>query len=146
MSRKIEPPRSLAERAERTRAVIARFAPKAFAWDKAATCIHLARSQMIAMGHRAPTIPQFRSAAGARKALAKVGHPDLRSLIGAMLPEIAPAQLWVGDIVLLPGEPFDAAAVYAGQGYFHGWHADNDAATLAAFTLEGGEIIAAYRL
>jgi hypothetical protein len=146
MSSRIKAPRNLAERADRTREVIARFEGKAFAWDKAATCVHLARAQMRAMGHRPPSVPRFRSPLTARRALKTLGHDNLRSLFGALLPEIPPALLWVGDIVLGAGEPFEAAAVYVGNGHYRGWHDDAETRALAAFTLDANDIIAAYRL
>lgn len=107
---------TLAERASATAQVAARFRGRPFNWATGGTCIHLARAQMRAMGHRPPPIPRFRSALGARRALAATGYANLAALLDSMLPRIAPASMWVGDLALVPGnDGFDALAVSAGS-------------------------------
>lgn len=117
----------LDERARRTEGVIARFRTRAFGWDAGGTCIHLARAQMRAMGHRPPVIPRFYSVLGARRALKASGHADLLALLDSMLPRIAPAAMWVGDLALMESgadDPFDAIVVSAGR-LMAGYHADH---------------------
>jgi hypothetical protein len=105
----------LARRAAETQKVVDRFRSRPFDWGKRATCIHLARAQMRALGHRPPAVPDFRSARGALTALNKTGHESLEQLLDAMLPRIAPLSMIVGDLALVPGEvPFDALAISAG--------------------------------
>lgn len=106
---------TLAERAAATAQVAARFRARPFDWTTGGTCIHLARAQMRAMGHRPPPIPRFRSALGARRALAATGYADLAALLDSMLPPIAPALMWVGDIALMPSED-DLGAVVISLG------------------------------
>lgn len=107
---------TLAERAAATAQVAARFRARPFDWATGGTCIHLARAQMRAMGHRPPPIPRFQSALGARRALVAAGYPDLAALLDSMLPRITPASMWVGDLALVPGsDGFDALAVSAGR-------------------------------
>lgn len=107
---------TLAQRAAATSQVAARFRARPFDWATGGTCIHLARAQMRAMGHRPPPIPPFRSTLGARRALAATGYADLAALLDSMLPRIAPASMWVGDLALVPGgHGFDALAVSAGS-------------------------------
>lgn len=109
---------NLHTRAEKTSEVIARFRARSFSWDRGGTCIHLARAQMRALGHRPPTIPRFYSAIGAAKALRATGHPDLASLLDSMLPRIAPASMWIGDLALMESgdeDPFDAIVIATGQ-------------------------------
>lgn len=117
----------LDERARRTEAVIARFRARAFGWNTGGTCLHLARAQMRAMGHKPPTIPHFYSAVGARRALLATGYTDLTALLDSMLPQIAPAAMWVGDLAVMDSgedDPFDAIVVSAGR-LMVGYHADH---------------------
>ncbi|MEP9401853.1 DUF6950 family protein [Sphingomonas silueang] len=115
---------NLHARAVATQATIDRFRMRPFGWAKAGTCIHLARAQMRALGHRPPPIPRFRSAIGARRALLETGHKDLASLLDSLLPRIAPASMWVGDLALMQGDgEFDAIVVSAGR-LMAGYHAD----------------------
>lgn len=109
---------NLHARAEQTAAVVARFRARPFGWDSGGTCIHLARAQMRALGHKVPSIPRFYSAVGAMKALRATGHDDLAGLLDSMLPRIAPAAMWVGDLALMDSgtdDPFDAIVVSTGQ-------------------------------
>lgn len=105
----------LARRAAETQKVVDRFRAKPFDWQNRATCIHLARAQMRALGHRPPGIPDFRSPRGALTALKKTGHESLEELLDSLLPRIAPLEMIIGDLALVPGEPpFDALAISAG--------------------------------
>lgn len=118
----------LDQRAAATAKVVGRFRARPFGWSNGGTCIHLARAQMRALGHRPPTIPRFRSAVGARRALVASGFADMTALFDSMLPRIAPAAMWVGDIALLPGEDgFDCAAVWDGSAALLMYHAGADA-------------------
>ena len=130
----------LDERARATDAVIARFRKRPFGWESAGTCIHLARAQMRALGHRPPSIPRFYSAIGAAKTLRATGYADLAALLDSMLPRIAPAAMWVGDLAIMDSgeeDPFDAIVVSTGQTgsgdigagqLMAGYHADHPAA------------------
>lgn len=112
----------LAARVAATERVVARFRNKPFDWRAAATCVHLARAQMRALGHRPPTIPPFRSAPGALRALRAAGFADVAAMLDSLLPRIAPAAMWPGDLAVIEGEPpFDAIVIGAG-GKVLGWH------------------------
>jgi hypothetical protein len=105
----------LARRVAATEKVVTRFRHRQFDWAARATCIHLARAQARAMGHRPPSIPDFRSAHGAMTALRSTGHPTLEALLDSMFPRIAPAAMLVGDLCIVPGEAgLDAIAISAG--------------------------------
>ncbi len=134
----------LHERAAATQAVVDRFRVRPFGWANGGTCIHLARAQMRALGHRPPPIPRFRSAIGARRALLVAGHRDLAALFDSMLPQIAPAAMWVGDLALMRGDAnFDAVVVSTGRlmaGY-HSEQLDRGVVNIDAF-----EFIGAWRL
>lgn len=115
---------NLVERVAATEAVIARYRSKPFDWATSGTCIHLARAQVLAMGHRAPRVPAFRSAVGAAKALRGSGFEGLEQLLDSILPRIAPASMLVGDLALMPGGGgFDAIVIAAG-GKVIGYHDD----------------------
>lgn len=135
----------LNERADRTTAVAARFRKRAFDWRQRSTCIHLARAQARALGHRPPSIPDFRSAIGARTALRATGHETLEALLDSMFIRIAPAAMWVGDLALVPGDAgFDAIAVSAGDGTLLMYHKGADGLCNVKAALP--HVIAAWRL
>lgn len=135
------------ERAKATNAVVARFRDKPFAWEGAANCVHLARAQLAAFGHSVPPVPMFRTPLGAKRALHKRGFGDLRGLIGAYVPEIAPASMWVGDIALLAGEDdWGGLMIFDGHSSLLGWSCE-DLSGLRALTLSASaRITAAWRL
>ncbi|WP_235525217.1 MULTISPECIES: DUF6950 family protein [unclassified Sphingomonas] len=136
--------RDLAQRAEATQSVVDRFRARPFGWATAGTCIHLARAQMRALGHRPPPIPRFRSAIGARRALMATGHADLAGLLDSMLPRIAPAAMWVGDLALMRGDgEFDAIVVSAGR-LMAGYHSDER--HRGVVNIEAHDFIGAWRL
>ncbi len=115
----------LAGRVAATEKAIARFRGKPFDWRDRRTCIHLARAQARAMGHRPPAVPDFRSPRGAKTALKATGYNTLEALLDSMFPRIAPAAMWVGDLALMEGgDGFDAIVVSAG-GKMIGYHADH---------------------
>ena len=120
----------LAARAAATEAVVGKYRHRAFDWNSRATCVHLARAQMRALGHRPPSVPDFRSPRGALTALRKAGFDTFEDLLGSMLMRVAPLAMIVGDIGLLPGEPpFQSAVIAAGGGKVFGWH-DGDLSRL----------------
>jgi hypothetical protein len=137
----------MAERGRRTEAVVMRYRGRPFDWAKARTCVHLARAQMRALGHRPPPIPQFRSERGALTALRKSGYEDMAAMFDAMLPRIAPASMWLGDLALLRGcEAFDAVVISAGAvgGKLIGYHLDHlDQGVISIVPVE---FIGAWRL
>lgn len=120
--------RDLVQRASATESVIARFRGKPFDWTKRRTCIHLARAQARALGHRPPPVPDFRSPTSARRALRSTGHETLEALLDNLFPRIPPAAMWLGDLALMAGgEALDAIVIAAGGkmiGYHQGHLAD----------------------
>jgi len=137
----------LAERAARTDAVVRRFRKKAFDWRKAATCIHLARAQAVAMGHRLPPVKRFQSPLAAKRVLAELGHADVIALLDAMFPgcRIPPAGMLVGDLCAVPGEAGLSAVFVCGGAKMFGWHQEAGDA-FAVIALDRGEVEAAWRL
>lgn len=100
-----------------------KYRGKPFVWGKN-DCVKMARSHLVAMGHKPPKMPSYRSATGAKAALKKAGYRTLESLFDALLLRIAPAAMLPGDIALMPGEPpFDAVTICVGRKVM-GWHGD----------------------
>lgn len=134
----------LARRAEETQKVVDRFRRRPFDWRDRATCIHLARAQMRALGHRPPAIPDFRSPKGALTALKKTGHGSLEDLLDSMLARIAPLGMIVGDIGILPAAPpFQSIVIAAGGNKVFGWH-DADLTRLHPIEVSKLDFRAAY--
>ena len=114
----------LATRVAATEKVVARFRGRPFDWASRRTCIHLARAQARALGHRPPAVPDFRSPRGARTALRSTGHDNLAALLDSLFVRIPPAAMWVGDLAIMEGDAgFDAIVIAAG-GKLIGYHAD----------------------
>lgn len=139
----------LSERGLRTEKVIARYREKPFDWH-GANCIRLAAAQARAMGHKVPPVPAFRSALGAKKALAKRGVESVTELLDqhfARLP--APAFALVGDLAVLRGEDddegLDCVCICDGRGNLFGWHGA-DPSRLWAIKFAEADITAVWAL
>lgn len=117
---------NLFERRDVTQATIDHFLPKPFSWVKAATCLHMIRRHVRAMGKPVPTMPRFRSALSARAAMQARGWSSLAEVMDAVLPRITPAEVIIGDVVELPSssDVFGALCIAVGNGrvmgYFEG--------------------------
>ncbi|WP_017978545.1 DUF6950 family protein [Sphingomonas melonis] len=137
----------LAARVLATEQVVARFRNRPFGWATRRTCIHLARAQGRALGHRLPAIPDFRSPRGARTALRSQGCETLDQLLDKLFPRIAPLSAWVGDLVVMAGsDGFDGIGIVAG-GKILGYHEDHLADGLVNIVPVGADaFIGAWRL
>ena len=117
---------NLTERRDVTLATLNCFLPKPVAWEKAATCVHMIRRHVRAMGKPAPPMPRFRSPLSARAAMKERGWANLAEMMDAVLPRILPAEAIVGDVVELPSDSdvFGALCIVVGNGrvmgYFEG--------------------------
>ena len=115
----------LVRRRAATERTLARYRKKVFDWSKGITCVHLARAHLRNMGHKPETLPRFRSALGAKKALQERGFESVTGMLDSMLPRIAPAQMMLGDLAVVPGEGgLDAIFVCAGPLKVFGWRED----------------------
>lgn len=128
VDRKHPRPGTLAQRAAATSRVVDRFSRRPFDW-KRANCWKLTAAQARAMGHAFPPVPQFRSALGAKKALAADGFASAEQFLDARFERLpSPAFARVGDLVLFPGDPdgnsagLDAVFVAGSDGNVFGWH------------------------
>jgi hypothetical protein len=137
----------LAARVAGTEKAITRFRNKPFSWVERRTCIHLARAQALALGHRPPTIPDFRSPVGARTALRKTGFESTEALLDSLFPRVAPASMWVGDLALMAaGDELGGIVVCLG-GKMGGYHEDHLADGLVNIIPDGpSPFIGAWRL
>lgn len=139
-------PLSPPERARATQEVAARFRGQPLDFKAGVTCIHFLREQMLAFGYSPPAIPRFEDVKGARRALRSAGHRALRGILSEVLGKpVPPAEMRVGDVALLPGHPFEAVTINAGNGKFLGWH-DDGRLGLVNITLDTDAIIGAWRL
>ena len=137
----------LVARVAATERAVARFRGRPFGWETRRTCIHLARAQARALGHRLPAIPDFRSPRGARTALRAQGCETLDQLLDRFFPRIAPLAAWVGDLVIMAGgDEFDGIGIVAG-GKILGYHEDHLADGLVNLVPTGdAPFIGAWRL
>lgn len=139
---------SLIERKHATDRTLDKFRDRAFDWH-GASCIHLARTQAVNMGHRVPMLPPFRSAIGARSALKRTGHDTLVGLLDSLFPRIAPAFMLVGDLCAGPPDEevagFCAIGIGDGVGNVLGWH-ESDGSKLSPIKAALSQMTAAWRL
>lgn len=133
-----------------TAKTLAKYEGKPFDWRKSTTCLHLARFQMRAMGHKPPRLPPLRSALRAKKELDARGHASVIELLDSLFPRIAPAAMRLGDLAAFPGDPdahgdwFQALAINVAPRKFAGWHPDKF--DMAVMDAPLGSVVAAWRL
>ncbi len=117
----------LDRRVRLTTATLEHFRGREFRWG-ACDCARIAAWHLRQFGCR-PQIAKagsYKTAIGARAALKRLGHDTLESALDALgLPRIAPAEAWVGDIVMGDsGDAFGALGIYLGNGAMLGFHED----------------------
>ena len=98
---------------------LAKYRDKAIDF-KTVDCVRAARFHLIQMGHKPPPMPRYQSLIGARRAAEQAG--GLEALLDGLLPRIAPAAMWLGDIALLEGEGGIDAVMFNVGGKLAGWH------------------------
>ena len=62
----------LLRRHEATRATLEKYRGKGWSWEAGRTCVHMARSHLVKMGHKPEALPRIRSLLAARRALAQL--------------------------------------------------------------------------
>lgn len=126
---------------------VAKYRAKPFDWRSRATCLHMARTHLRNFGHRPPPIPDFRSALGARKALDKAGFETVAALLDSLLPRIAPAAMWVGDLAILPGDAgLDSICIADTAGKLIGWNEDDPSGVRPQMVLALENVVGAWRV
>lgn len=124
-----------------------KFGRRAFSWRNAVSCVHLARSHLVKMGHRPPPLPRIRSLVGARRALVERGWSDVIEMLDAQpgLMRIAPAEMLPGDLAVLASEDaIGAIFLCAGPHKLMGWR--EDAPAMVVLDLSFDQITAAWRV
>jgi hypothetical protein len=110
------------ERAAATQATADKFRGKPLSFADGVTCLHMLREHMLAFGYSPPLIPAFADLKGARRALRSTGHRTIRGLLRQVLGNPVPAaQMRIGDVIVGPGQPFEAIGINVGGGKFLGW-------------------------
>lgn len=108
-----------------TEKTLGRFRGKVFAWKTGVHCVRLAHQHLKNMGRKPPTLPRVRSALGAKRALQHNGWDSVEAMLDSMLERIAPAQMLLGDVAIIPGDAgLDAIFVCAGPLKVFGWAID----------------------
>lgn len=112
-----------------TQKTLERYRGKTFDWSRGVTCVHLARFHLKNMGHKPPTLPRFRSALGAKKALKERGWTSVENMLDSLLPRLpAPAFMRLGDLAIVEGQDgLDCILVSAGPLKLMGWHPETGA-------------------
>lgn len=132
-------------RRQATEATLARYRNKPFDWATGVTCVHMARFQLRNMGHRPPSLPRFRGALGAKKAMKERGWPSVSAMLDSMLPRIPPAAMLLGDLAVVEGDAgMDSIMVCAGPQRLFGWR--EDAEGLVVLSVQMSEVSGAWRL
>jgi len=127
-------------------ATVDRFRGVPFAYGKN-DCARLAAFALRQMGHK-PGLAKagsYSTALGATRALKRLGHDDLASVLdGLGLLRIPPIAALPGDLIMLPGEgPFGGAlAMAVGNGRVLSYHEDLDGADI----VQPVEYVAAWRV
>lgn len=124
-----------------------KYGKRAFSWRNAVTCVHLARSHLVKMGHRPQPMPRVRSLVGARRALDERGWRDVADMLDAQagLMRIAPAMMLPGDIAMLESEDgIGAIFLCAGPHKLIGWR--EDAPAMVVLDMSFDQIAGAWRV
>lgn len=137
----------LVRRARAIEAAKRKFGKRAFSWRNAVTCVHLARSHLVKMGHRPPALPRIRSLVGAQRALQERGWTSVADMLDAQpgLLRIAPAEMLPGDLAALPSDDgIGAIFICAGAHKLIGWR--EDAPAMVVLDLSFDQIAGAWRV
>lgn len=128
-----------------TEQTLARYRGKSFDWSTGIHCMAMARAHMKFMGHKPPTLPRIRSALAAKRALKERKFQSVTALLDSMFPRIAPAQMALGDLAVVPGEAgIDAVFVCANRDALFGWKEGVEG--FIGLRVSLNEVTAAWRL
>ena len=127
-----------------TQETLDRFRGADFDWS-GTTCVHLARAQLVGMGHGVPEIPQFSTALEAARVMREHGWDSVSEMLDSYLERIAPASMLLGDIALIKGAGgLDAIFICAGPLKVFGWR--EDAPDLVVLDISFGDLEGAWRV
>ena len=94
---------NLIERVNLTQNTLQEYLGKPFAWGNR-DCSTVAAFVANAAGHDTPNPRGYKTAAGALRAIRKLGHKDLEALIDSLFERIPPASALPADLIALPAE------------------------------------------
>ena len=133
----------LQRRAKATKATEDMYKGKPFTWGR--TCAHMLRFHARQMGHKMPTMPRFRSALTAKRALKDMGFDDLPAYLDSQFERIPPAMMRMGDVVAMPGDNDWCGILIRGSvTKYLGFHEDAQGCTVLEADI--GQAIGAWRL
>lgn len=128
-----------------TEKTLKRFRGKVFAWNTGVHCVRLFHQHLKNMGRKPPSLPRVRSPLGAKRALKERGWENVEAMLDSMLERIAPAEMMLGDVAIVPGDAgLDAIFVCAGPLKVFGWREDAPALVLLDIGLD--ELTGAWRV
>ncbi len=135
-------------RRDAAQATLDRFKDQPFVWGRF-DCAKMVAFHLRQLGHQVgiSKAGSYSSALGAKRALARLGWPNLSFAIDDILQlkRIAPAFVVVGDLIQLPGEgPMEAMAIALGNGRALAYHQDEAGAVVVAPVMT--EIVTAWRV
>jgi hypothetical protein len=116
-----------------TQKVLSKYRGKPFEWGKN-DCVRMARTQLVAMGHKPPKLPRYNSEKTAIRRLKEAGFDSVEDMLGSMLVEIEPARRLAGDLATVKGEGKISAIVVCAGGKWLGWPADEPAFSVVNLT------------
>lgn len=108
-----------------------KFGLKRFSFARGRDCGQLVAFHLGKLGRSLSigSAGSYKDAAGAKRAVERLGFPNLPAFMDDRLERVPYARILVGDIVQMPAEPGEfcdlgALAVYHGSGTVFGYHAD----------------------
>lgn len=111
--RRKKPP--LLKRHAALEATMAKYRHRAFDWKTGATCVHMLRFHLRRMGYKVPAVPKLDGPVAAKRALKKLGWPNVEAMLDDLLTPIPVAAMLPGDVSVVPDDS-GLGAVYISLG------------------------------
>ena len=112
MTRKTPP---LIRRQKALQSTMDRYRVRSFDWKTGATCVHMLRHHLKAMGHKVPAVPKVDGPIAAKRELRARGWASIEAMLDDLLEPIAVAAMLPGDVSIVPGDD-GLEAVYISLG------------------------------
>lgn len=141
MAKKMKP---LLRRHKALQSTMDRYRHRTFDWKTGATCIHLLRHHLKAMGHKVEKVPRLDGPIAAKRELKKRGWDSVEAMLDALLERIPVAAMLPGDVSVLPGDNALGAVVISLGSTCIGYA--EDAETMTLFTQPAAVLENAWRV